>query len=79
MQGHRELERDDKVRGREHGKVQERERGKEPGGEWLGSFVRSGVGMDSLVWANFAFIFDISVVLFVPINIIIYDLGMTIR
>ena len=48
-------------------------------GNGVGSFVRSGVGVDSLVWANFAFVFDISVVLFVPINIIIYDLGMTIR
>jgi len=78
VQGHRERERDDKVRGRGHGKVRERERGKELGGERLGSFVRSGMGMDSLVWANFAFIFDISVVLFVLINIIIYDLGTTI-
>jgi len=43
-----------------------------------GSVVRSGVGVDSLVWANFSFIFDISVVLFVLINIIIYDLGTTI-
>jgi len=44
----------------------------------VGSFVRSGVGVDSLVWANFSFVFDISVVLFVLINIIIYDLGTTI-
>lgn len=44
-----------------------------------GSVVRCGVGVDSLVWANFSFVFDISVVLFVLINIIIYDLGTTIR
>jgi len=48
-------------------------------GNGMGSFVRSGVGVDSLVWANFPFVFDISVVLFVLINIIIYDLGATIR
>ena len=44
---------------------------------WVGSFVRSGVGVNSLVWANFSFVFDISVVLFVLINIIIYDSGTT--
>ena len=48
-------------------------------GNGVGSFVRSRVGVDSLVWANFAFVFDISVVLFVLINIIIYDLGTTIE
>ena len=44
MQGHRELERDDKVRGREHGKVRERERGKEPGGERGGELCKEQGG-----------------------------------
>ena len=47
-------------------------------GSGVGSFVRSRVGVDSLVWANFPFVFDISVVLSVLINKIIYDFGTTI-